>query len=201
MALLAWGVLTGLLVQKWLSQLVSHGVRSCPAGVKAFGWDCRGQRMVLLSFGCAALLASQGQKFFHMYKPHSDHTTHRSRAVCIGTPTNGVNIVPPMAASVGVPGGRAREGKMLCWAQEAGRFQNKYASPFFFHEYGRRVGMVPRSSLKGGKNSLMVEKGTEKPNTKPNKQNTTTQGPQAASPPSCSLSSVQGETCETRVSV
>ena len=72
---------------------------------------------------------------------------------------------------------------------------------FFFHEYGRHVGMVPRSSLKGGKNSLMVEKGTEKPNTKPNKQNTTTQGPQAASSPSCSLSSVQGETCETRVSV
>ena len=72
---------------------------------------------------------------------------------------------------------------------------------FFFHEYGRRVGMVPRSSLKGVKNSLMVEKGTEKPNTTPNKQNTTTQGPQAESPPSCSLSSVQGETCETRMSV
>ena len=33
-------------------------------------------------------------------------------------------------------------------------------SPFFFHEYGRLVGMVPRSSLKGGKNSLMVEKRT-----------------------------------------
>ena len=29
---------------------------------------------------------------------------------------------------------------------------------FFFHEYGRRVGMVPRSSLKEGKNSQMVEK-------------------------------------------
>ena len=36
---------------------------------------------------------------------------------------------------------------------------------FFFHEYGRRVGMVPRSSLKGGKNSLMVEKRTRRPNT------------------------------------
>ena len=71
----------------------------------------------------------------------------------------------------------------------------------FFHEYGRRVGMVPRSSLKGGKNCLMVEKETEKPNTTPNKQNSTTQGPQAESPPSCSLSSVQGETCETRESV
>ena len=41
---------------------------------------------------------------------------------------------------------------------------------FFFHEYGRRVGMVPRSSLKGGKNSLMVEKRTRKPNTTQNKQ-------------------------------
>ena len=28
----------------------------------------------------------------------------------------------------------------------------------FFHEYGRRVGMVPRSSLKEGKNRQMVEK-------------------------------------------
>ena len=41
---------------------------------------------------------------------------------------------------------------------------------FFFHEYGRRVGMVPRSSLKGGKNSLMAEKRTRKPNTTQNKQ-------------------------------
>ena len=40
----------------------------------------------------------------------------------------------------------------------------------FFHEYGRRVGMVPRSSLKGGKNSLMVEKRTRKPNNTQNKQ-------------------------------
>ena len=32
---------------------------------------------------------------------------------------------------------------------------------FFFHEYGRRVGMVPRSSLKEGKYSQMVEKRTE----------------------------------------
>ena len=34
-------------------------------------------------------------------------------------------------------------------------------SMFFFHEYGRRVGMVPRSSLKEGKNSQMVEKRTK----------------------------------------
>ena len=32
---------------------------------------------------------------------------------------------------------------------------------FFFHEYGRRVGMVPRSSLKEGKYSQMVEKRTK----------------------------------------
>ena len=44
----------------------------------------------------------------------------------------------------------------------------------------------------------MVEKETEKPNTTPNKQTNTAQGPQAESPPSCSLSSVQGETCETK---
>ena len=42
---------------------------------------------------------------------------------------------------------------------------------FFFHEYGRRVGMVPRSSLKEGKNNQMVEKGTKTPKpTKPNTQ-------------------------------
>ena len=33
---------------------------------------------------------------------------------------------------------------------------------FFFHEYGRRVGMVPRSSLKEGKYNQMVEKRTKK---------------------------------------
>ena len=43
--------------------------------------------------------------------------------------------------------------------------RNKMLGPhrviaFFFHEYGRCVGMVPRSSLKEGKNSQMVEKGT-----------------------------------------
>ena len=65
----------------------------------------------------------------------------------------------------------------------------------FFHEYGRRVGMVPRSSLKEGKNSQMVEKRTRTP--KPTKQ--TNHSPQAESPPSCSLSSVLGETGETKL--
>ena len=42
---------------------------------------------------------------------------------------------------------------------------------FFFHEYGRRVGMVPRSSLKGGKVSWMVEK-TTRPQQQPKKPQT-----------------------------
>ena len=52
----------------------------------------------------------------------------------------------------------------------AGFFVLPLRSRFFFHEYGRRAGMVPRSSLKGGKNSLMVEKRTRKPNTTQNQQ-------------------------------
>ena len=47
---------------------------------------------------------------------------------------------------------------------------NTLKQSFFFHEYGRRVGMVPRSSLKGGKSSLMVEKSTRTPNTTQTKQ-------------------------------
>ena len=47
---------------------------------------------------------------------------------------------------------------------------------FFFHEYGRRVGMVPRSSLKEGKYNQMVEKRTKttQQQTKPTKQPQTT---------------------------
>ena len=71
---------------------------------------------------------------------------------------------------------------------------NRYQ--FFFHEYGRRVGMVPRSSLKEGKNRQMVEKGTKTP--KPTQ--TKHPSPQAETPPSCSLSSTLGETCETETS-
>ena len=41
---------------------------------------------------------------------------------------------------------------------------------FFFHEYGRRVGMVPRSSLKEGKKRQMVEKGTKTPKNQPKNQ-------------------------------
>ena len=67
---------------------------------------------------------------------------------------------------------------------------------FFFHEYGRRVGMVPRSSLKEGKNRQMVEKGTKTPKQAQTKH----PSPQAETPPSCSLSSTLGETCETETS-
>ena len=49
---------------------------------------------------------------------------------------------------------------------------------FFFHEYGRRVGMVPRSSLKEGKKRQMVEKGTKTPKTNPKTKH---QSPQADS--------------------
>ena len=37
-----------------------------------------------------------------------------------------------------------------------------FTSKFFFHECGRRVGMVPRSSLKEGKYNQMVQKGQRK---------------------------------------
>ena len=61
--------------------------------------------------------------------------------------------------------------------------------------------MVPRSSLKGGKVSRMVEKKARTTNNKKNNRTQNQKGPQAASPPSCSLSSVLGETGETRKSV
>ena len=66
----------------------------------------------------------------------------------------------------------------------------------FSHEYGRRVGMVPRSSLKEGKKRQMVEKGTKTPKTNP-KPNTQARRP---TPPSCSLPYTLGETCETETS-
>ena len=43
------------------------------------------------------------------------------------------------------------------------RSRTCHLEAFFFHEYGRRVGMVPRSSLKEGKSSQMVEKRTKAP--------------------------------------
>ena len=79
---------------------------------------------------------------------------------------------------------------------EKGETGETLDNPIFFHEYGRRVGMVPRSSLKEGKNRQMVEKGTKTP--KPTQ--TKHPSPQAETPPSCSLSSTLGETCETETS-
>ena len=48
-------------------------------------------------------------------------------------------------------------------AAERSGVAGPHCCSFFFHEYGRRVGMVPRSSLKEGKNRQMVEKGTKAP--------------------------------------
>ena len=63
------------------------------------------------------------------------------------------------------------------------------ASVFFFHEYGRRVGMVPRSSLKEGKSIRWWRKGHRQSNNKPNKTNHSLQ---AETPPPSSISSVLG---------
>ena len=59
---------------------------------------------------------------------------------------------------------------------------------FFFHEYGRHVGMMPRTSLKEGKYNWMVKKRT-KTTQQQTKQN---QSPQAETPPPSSISSVLG---------
>ena len=58
----------------------------------------------------------------------------------------------------------------------APRVVKSFERAIFFHEYGRRVGMVPRSSLKEGKNNQMVEKRTKttQQQTKPTKQPQTT---------------------------
>ena len=49
---------------------------------------------------------------------------------------------------------------------------------FFFHEYGRRVGMVPRSSLKGGKKQTDGGENNKKHKHNPKTPKTTTKGPQ-----------------------
>ena len=73
----------------------------------------------------------------------------------------------------------------------------------------KAMAFFPRVRTPCGHGAQVIVEGREKQSDggennkdhKPNKQNTTTKGPQAESPPSCSLSSVQGETCETRKSV
>ena len=67
-------------------------------------------------------------------------------------------------------GEAAKEGPLSCDYNEAQKVSKDTLRVFFFHEYGRRVGMVPRSSLKGGKNSLVVEKRTRTTNTTQNTQ-------------------------------
>ena len=68
-----------------LAQLVSHGVRSRPAGASAFGWDCRG----------------------HLIVPPGPRSGWAGPKVL--TPTKGVNTIPLMAASLGLIGALARE--------------------------------------------------------------------------------------------
>ena len=91
---------------------------------------------------------------------------------------------------------RKERTKNFHYKEVLGDPHTEQAFQVFFHEYGRRVGMVPRSSLKEGKNRQMVEKGTKTP--KPTQ--TKHPSPQAETPPSCSLSSTLGETCETETS-
>ena len=54
-----------------------------------------------------------------------------------------------------------------CLSNHPASPETRPAQDFFFHEYGRRVGMVPRSSLKEGKKGQMVEKGTKTPKNRP----------------------------------
>ena len=65
-----------------------------------------------------------------------------------------------------------------------------FSQNFFFPEYGRRVGMVPRSSLKQRKNNQMVEKRTKATQQQTKQPKTEPTGRVSTSPPSCSLSSV-----------
>ena len=66
----------------------------------------------------------------------------------------------------------------------------------FFHEYGRRVGMAPRSSLKEGKYNQMVEK-----RTKTTQQQTKQKQPQPTGRDSTTKQyflCTRGETSETK---
>ena len=91
------------------AQLVTHGVRSLPAGVKALGWDCRGHLIVLPEPSSFGLVTGLGQKCLHM-QSYKDQTMHRSRAVCVAIPTKRVNIVP-LTVSLGLTGGLALDAK------------------------------------------------------------------------------------------
>ena len=71
-------------------------------------------------------------------------------------------------------------------------------SESFFPRVRTPCGHGAQVIVEGGKVSRMVEKITRTTNKKPTEHQ---KGPQAASPPSCSLSSVLGETGETRKSV
>ena len=88
------------------------------------------------------------------------------------TSPNGTELCRPMPVIYGdFPEPAPKTGNTFVDKHTASKLrQVKCANTIFFHEYGRRVGMVSRSSLKGGKNSLMVEKRTRTPNTTQTKQ-------------------------------
>ena len=82
-------------------------------------------------------------------------STHR-----LGGKAHGAGHASPV--SVGVGSGANLPGTVLrqhpsaegCSVNEVSHLAIRplfVSESFFFHEYGRRVGMVPRSSLKGGK--------------------------------------------------
>ena len=76
----------------------------------------------------------------------------------------------PLSPAKVVKANTLQRERSLLSSNPKDRKRKSSTTHFFSHEYGRRVGMVPRSSLKGGKNSLMVEKRTRKPNTTQNQR-------------------------------
>ena len=129
-------------------------------------------------------------------------STHR-----LGGKAHGAGHASPV--SVGVGSGANLPGTVLrqhpsaegCSVNEVSHLAIRplfVSESFFFPRIRTPCGHGAQVIVEGREDSLMVEKETEKPNTTPNKQTNTAQGPQAESPPSCSLSSVQGETCETK---
>ena len=100
------------------------------------------------------------------------HSQAAGFAVALGTAARQDNgHIVSMASSLALALRSGRSTLAVAGVFGAGKTRSlTFLLAFFFHEYGRRVGMVPRSSLKGGKNSLMVEKRTRKPNTTQNRQ-------------------------------
>ena len=93
-------------------------------------------------------------------------------AAVVSIATNCVATIKEAISSL--PGGTSLHTQLASKCESLGALRVTiigHDGHFFFHEHGRRVGMVPRS---GGKNSLMVEKITRTTNTT---QKNTTKGP------------------------